>query len=92
MGKKKPERLGTMSILDQSLDQHLLEKWTKRKWDGPLQYEDESGELMMLPSDLALLEPPWRQYVEQFANDEDDFFKEFSKAYEKLMNLGFNSL
>ena len=25
----------------------------KKKWNGPLQYEDESGELMMLPTDLV---------------------------------------
>eukprot|EP00958_Prasinococcus_capsulatus_P027093 scaffold5219_cov289-Prasinococcus_capsulatus_cf.AAC.4 len=30
-----------------------------RRWTGPLQYEDrESGRLMMLPSDLALLDDP----------------------------------
>ena len=28
-------------------------KWTKREWDGPEQYEDESGTLMMLPTDMA---------------------------------------
>ena len=27
----------------------------KKKWNGPLQYEDESGELMMLPTDLVSL-------------------------------------
>ena len=25
----------------------------KKKWNGPLQYEDESGQLMMLPTDLV---------------------------------------
>lgn len=27
----------------------------KKKWSGPLQYEDKSGQLMMLPTDMALL-------------------------------------
>ena len=25
-------------------------KWRKKKWNGPVQYEDKSGELMMLPT------------------------------------------
>lgn len=28
-------------------------KWSKKKWDGPLQYEDKSKALMMLPTDMA---------------------------------------
>lgn len=41
----------------------LSEKWTPKKthkgkpWTGPLQYEDPSGELLMLPADMALLDP-----------------------------------
>jgi catalase (peroxidase I) len=40
------------------------EKWTTKKthkgnkWNGPKQYEDKTGELMMLPGDLALVEDP----------------------------------
>ena len=30
-------------------------KWTKKKWAGPLQYEDPSGKLMMLPTDMVLI-------------------------------------
>ncbi len=30
-------------------------KWTKKKWNGPLQYEDPTGKLMMLPTDMVLL-------------------------------------
>jgi hypothetical protein len=30
-------------------------KWTKKKWNGPLQYEDKTGTLMMLPTDMALV-------------------------------------
>jgi cytochrome c peroxidase len=34
------------------------EKWTEKKWAGPKQFEDRSKELMMLTSDLALVEDP----------------------------------
>ena len=30
------------------------ETWTERKWDGPKQYQNPDGDLMMLPSDIAL--------------------------------------
>lgn len=30
-------------------------KWSKKKWSGPLQYEDKSKTLMMLPTDMALI-------------------------------------
>ena len=37
--------------------------WVPRKWDGPLQYQDrECGRLMMLASDLALIEDPNFRY------------------------------
>jgi hypothetical protein len=28
-------------------------QWRKKKWSGPIQYEDPSGELMMLPTDMV---------------------------------------
>jgi hypothetical protein len=31
-------------------------EWKPRDWNGPLQYSDSSGKLMMLPTDLALVE------------------------------------
>jgi hypothetical protein len=35
----------------------------KKRWNGPLQYEDKSGQLMMLPADMALLWCVWRGLV-----------------------------
>ena len=36
---------------DNEYFKNLLElEWTVRKWDGPLQYQDPSGKLMMLPT------------------------------------------
>ena len=74
------------------------ETWRPRRWDGPLQYENVragvdgrvvSGGLMMLPSDLALLERnETREWVERYAADERLLFDDFSAAYSKLLELG----
>jgi catalase (peroxidase I) len=64
-------------------------KWKKKQWDGPLQYVDENDELMMLPSDMALIwDPKFKKYVELYAEDKDLFFKDFSLAFAKLLDLG----
>ena len=47
--------------------------------------------LLMLPSDLALVQDPtFRQWVEVYARDERRFFDDFGKAFSKLMNLGLH--
>jgi hypothetical protein len=67
----------------------LFLEWKPKKWNGPLQYEDETGELMMLPTDLALRDDPqFRVYAEQYAKDEQLFFKDFAEAFGKLLSLG----
>lgn len=67
----------------------LEETWTPKKWNGPLQYEDKSGELMMLPSDLALTKDVlFRKYVELYAKDEKIWREDFAKAFSKLLELG----
>jgi cytochrome c peroxidase len=43
---------------------------------------------MMLPTDIALLEEPFRQYVELYAKDQQKFFDDFSAAFLKLIELG----
>jgi len=65
-------------------------KWVKRKWDGPEQFEDEAtGLLMMLPTDLALkTDPVFRKVVEEYAADEKKFFEDFKHAFEKLISNG----
>ena len=58
-------------------------------WTGPDQFEDESGALMMLPVDLALMaEPEFKKWVLVYAKDEDKFFKDFASAFSKLLHLG----
>ena len=68
----------------------LGRNWIPREWDGPLQYmDDATGELMMLPTDLALIEDkeflPW---VELYASDEQKFKDDFATAFGKLLSLG----
>jgi len=63
--------------------------WTVKKWTGPKQFEDETGKLMMLPTDIALIEDKeFRPFVEQYAKDQDLWFKDFANAFAKLLSLG----
>eukprot|EP00587_Corethron_hystrix_P006390 CAMPEP_0113312152 /NCGR_PEP_ID=MMETSP0010_2-20120614/9093_1 /TAXON_ID=216773 ORGANISM="Corethron hystrix, Strain 308" /NCGR_SAMPLE_ID=MMETSP0010_2 /ASSEMBLY_ACC=CAM_ASM_000155 /LENGTH=344 /DNA_ID=CAMNT_0000167913 /DNA_START=68 /DNA_END=1103 /DNA_ORIENTATION=+ /assembly_acc=CAM_ASM_000155 len=74
----------------------IEEKWYPKKthangrpWKGPDQFEDETGELMMLPADLALVQDlKFKKIVEKFAKDEDLFFREYAKAFSTLLELG----
>lgn len=60
-----------------------------KKWTGPVQYEDKTGELMMLPSDIALIkDPKFKAWVQKYAADEELFFKDFSAAFRKLVEFG----
>jgi len=71
--------------------QELLQrKWNKRKWDGPLQYQDkESKELMMLPTDMWLIwDKKFKKYVQKYAEDADAFAEDFAAAFSKLLELG----
>ncbi len=64
-------------------------KWTEREWDGPLQYTDVTGKLMMLPTDLALIQDAaFLKHVKVFAKDQDKFFEHFAIAFGKLIALG----
>ncbi|GBG24070.1 Cytochrome c peroxidase, mitochondrial [Hondaea fermentalgiana] len=77
----------------------LEEKWTPKKkhegkaWTGPFQYEDPSGKLMMLPTDIALIQDKaMRPFVEKYAKDEEAFFQDFAKAWVKLTENGCKNL
>ncbi|KAJ1337003.1 hypothetical protein BSLG_006763 [Batrachochytrium salamandrivorans] len=64
-------------------------KWEKKKWDGPEQFVDPDDELMMLPTDIALLhDPEFAKYVHLYAKNKEAFFKDFAQAYSKLLELG----
>lgn len=67
----------------------LNRQWTERKWDGPQQFEDETKTLMMLPTDVALInDSGFRPHVERYARCEKTFRDEFSAAFAKLVALG----
>ncbi|KAJ3252517.1 cytochrome c peroxidase [Boothiomyces macroporosus] len=63
--------------------------WREKKWDGPKQYVDPDDELMMLPTDMALIwDPKFKPYVELYAKDKEAFFKDFAAAFAKMLELG----
>lgn len=63
--------------------------WTPKKWGGPAQFEDPTGELMMLPTDLALTtDPEFKKVVATYSADESVFAKDFSAAFGKLLANG----
>ncbi|KAI6650620.1 hypothetical protein LOD99_7670 [Oopsacas minuta] len=63
----------------------------EEKWNGNPQFEDSTGELVMLPTDIALIQTPdFKKFVVKFAKDEAYFFQVFSKAWTELMELGTN--
>ncbi|KAK9364022.1 heme peroxidase [Lipomyces starkeyi] len=68
----------------------LRSRWHKRKNSvGVEQYNDEDNELMMLPTDMALVkDPKFRAWVEKYADDKDLFYRDFAAAFGKLLELG----
>ncbi|XP_020085141.1 probable L-ascorbate peroxidase 3 isoform X2 [Ananas comosus] len=51
--------------------------------------KEESAQLLH-PLDKALVDDPaFRSYVEQYAKDEDAFFKDYAESHKKLSELGF---
>jgi cytochrome c peroxidase len=64
----------------------LNRKWVEKSWNGPKQFADkETGQLMMLPSDLVFAQDgSFRKWVELYGKDEIKFFEDFAKAYKKL--------
>jgi catalase (peroxidase I) len=69
---------------DNEYFKNLLElEWKVRDWDGPLQYTDTAtGKLMMLPTDMALIEDAkFLPIVQAYAKDEQLFFKDFAEAF-----------
>lgn len=75
------------------------EKWTPKKthkgkeWKGPPQFENPEGDLMMLSTDLALVnDPKFRVWAEKYYKDEELWFKDFAKYYQQLNELGCKNL
>ena len=88
-GYEGPWTRAPTSFTNEFFRELIENKWTVKKWDGPKQYEDPTGELMMLPADMAFLfDPEFKKYVELYAKDQDVFFKDFAAAFSKLLELG----
>lgn len=96
VGKAHPERSGFEGPwtsnpykFDNDFFVELLKGyWTQKP--GTQQFEDPTKKLMMLPSDLALIEDPgFRPIVEEYAKDQSSFFKDFAAAFQKLTELGW---
>jgi cytochrome c peroxidase len=88
-GFSGPWTLSPTSFSNDFFVQLLNNTWTKKKWNGPEQYEDPSGKLMMLPADLALIkDPEFKKICQEYAADEAKFFKDFAAAFQKLEELG----
>ncbi|KIM45543.1 class II peroxidase [Hebeloma cylindrosporum] len=66
------------------------EKWVWKRWDGPKQLEDKKTKsLMMLPTDYVLVtDKSFKKYAKSYADNQDLWFKDFSKAVATLFELG----
>ena len=67
--------------------------WTVDSNAPKFQYVDPSGKLMMLPSDLVLVQDSkFKPFVELYAKDKNRFFADFALAFKKLQELGASKL
>lgn len=68
----------------------LNNTWTVKQWDGPKQYEDPTGDLMMLETDMVMAnDPEFRRYSIVYRDDYERFEKDFVAAWTKLTQNGF---
>jgi len=68
-------------------------KWVPNPDTPKFQYKDPSGQLMMLPSDIVLIEDGgFKKYVDLYAKDQKKFFADFAAAFQKLEELGTEGL
>lgn len=77
-------------VFDNSYFKNLMEKKYEPETTakGCPQFRNSQTGTMMLISDLALLDSPYKTYVELYAKDQDAFFKDYTKAWVKLQELG----
>jgi cytochrome c peroxidase len=62
--------------------------WTPKP--NTKQFQDPTGALMMLPTDLVLVQDPaFKPYVEKYAASEQVFFEDFAKVFQRLGELGW---
>ena len=72
----------------------LSEQWKKTKLPNGIEQfisidEETEVELMMLPTDMALIEDAaFVSWVRKYAKDKELFFEDFTRVFDKLMELG----
>ena len=68
--------------------------WKEKQWDGPYQYvAGPNASLMMLPTDLVLLQDKsFFKWVGVYGKDAGKFNQDFTKAFQKLEELGTSNL
>mmetsp|Transcript_1711 Transcript_1711/g.3535 ORF Transcript_1711/g.3535 Transcript_1711/m.3535 type:complete len:154 (-) Transcript_1711:66-527(-) len=68
-------------------------EWRPNEAAKKFQYQDPSGKLMMLPSDLVLLQDErFLPLVKAYSADQRLFFRDFALAFQKLEELGTKDL
>ncbi len=100
VGACHPERSGFEGAwtddklkFDNSYFKDLLnKKWTlETAKSGNKQYR--SGKVMMLTTDMALIEDPkFKEYVQKYSNDQNAFFEDYKDAWVRLQELGCGQL
>lgn len=69
--------------------QLLDNEWSLKDWSGPPQFETAEGDIMMLPSDMVLVNDiNFIDYVIEYASDYDTFAADFAAAFKKLTEFG----
>eukprot|EP01012_Entosiphon_sulcatum_P047083 TRINITY_DN6371_c0_g2_i1.p2 TRINITY_DN6371_c0_g2~~TRINITY_DN6371_c0_g2_i1.p2 ORF type:complete len:256 (-),score=33.60 TRINITY_DN6371_c0_g2_i1:44-811(-) len=79
------------TVFDNSFFQLLRgQQWAAvRQSNDQIAFHDPTGQLLMLPTDMALLtDPQFAMFVLEFANDQAAFFAAFSSAFAKLVTGG----
>jgi cytochrome c peroxidase len=67
--------------------------WTLDERYKQPQFKDPSATLMMLPSDLVLIQDAgFKKYVELYAKDPKLFYADFAQAFQTLEELGTSNL
>ncbi|KAI0201595.1 peroxiredoxin [Astrocystis sublimbata] len=75
------------TTLENGVEQFVYVEEEKDQGEG--EKEEPEEVLMMLPTDMSLLEDPeFRKWVEIYAADKDRFFVDFSAVFAKLLELG----
>lgn len=67
-------------------------KWTPKPGSNPMQYQDPTGDLMMLPTDVCMMDDAkFRPIIQEYAKNEAAFFADFASAWTKLQHVGMPS-